>query len=589
MTFVYDIRYGEALGAESRGHWGMKGFVRSSMLAVALASASSSLFAQTADTSTVATTPSGRTEGYGALTALWSDWRKFVHPTTQNYLPDYSAAAMAAKQAELPKYFARLKAIDTTGWSESALIDYKLVLAEMNGMDFELRVLTPWSRDPTFYANVFADWSDVPAHEGPYAYPNLDLYNLKYPLNAKDEKALTAMMASVPKLLAAAKVNLKDGNARDLWLYGDRAFKDQSANLEALANGTLVLRTLDGPVPADISGAGSKLKKAIADAKAATDDFAAWVAAEAPKKTGPTGVGKEAYNWHAKNVQMIPYDWDAQVTLLRRELDRSIASLRLEELRNRDVPQVVEISDPEAYRKMAEAKVAFLSDFIEKSGFTDAKPYLRKALSYHAGGYSPPGKRNFFSHVTALDPMPLQSHATHWMDLARMREEPNPSPIRRLSPLFNIYADRSEGFATAMEEVFMQAGLYDTVPHGRELVWIMLANRAARGLASLYVQSNEWDLAKAGKFHAQWTPREWSDPESPLVGFEQLLYARQPGYGPSYVTGKLQLDHLLAQVSFEADQAKKPFVMSDVMAQIWAAGVIPVPLIEAEMTTGSIK
>lgn len=568
----------------------MKGFVRSSMLAMALASVSSPLFAQApADASSSATTPSGRTGNYNALTALWSDWRKFALPTTKDYLPDYSAAAMAAKQAELPKYFARLKAIDTTGWSESALIDYKLVLAEMNGMDFELRVLTPWSRDPTFYANVFADWSDVPAHEGPYAYPNLDLYNLKYPLSAKDEKALTAMMVSVPKLLAAAKVNLKDGNARDLWLYGDRAFKDQSANLAALGNGTLILRTLDGPVSANIAGTGPKLKKAIAYAKAATDDFAAWVAAEAPKKTGPIGVGKEAYNWHAKNVQMIPYDWDAQVTLLRRELDRSIASLRLEELRNRDVPQVVEISDPEAYRKMAEAKVAFLSDFIEKSGFADAKPYLRKALSYHAGSYSPPGQRNFFSHVTALDPMPLQSHSTHWMDLARMREEPNSSPIRRLPPLFNIYADRSEGFATALEEVFMQAGLYDTVPHGRELVWIMLANRAARGLASLYVQSNEWDLATAGKFHAEWTPRGWSDPESPLVGFEQLLYARQPGYGPSYVTGKLELDHLLAQVSFEADQAKKPFVISDVMAQIWAAGVIPVPLIEAEMTTGTTK
>ena len=83
----------------------------------------------------------------------------------------------------------------------------------------------------------------------------------------------------------------------------------------------------------------------------------------------------------------------------------------------------------------------------------------------------------------------------------------------------------------------MQAGLYDDVPHGRELVYIMLANRAARGLASLYVQANMMSLAEAGRFHASWTPRHWSDPNSKLVGFEQLLYARQPGYGPSYIVG----------------------------------------------------
>ena len=143
--------------------------------------------------------------------------------------------------------------------------------------------------------------------------------------------------------------------------------------------------------------------------------------------------------------------------------------------------------------------------------------------------------------------------------------------------------DRSEGVATAMEEVLMQAGLYDDVPHGREIVWIMLANRAARGLASLRVQANEIDLAQAGRFHADWTPRHWSDPASPLVGFEQLLYLRQPGYGPSYVIGKLQLDELIALASHEADAGAAPFAMRDAWARIIAAGIVPPALIKAEM------
>src|SRR5256885_3326487 len=73
-----------------------------------------------------------------------------------------------------------------------------------------------------------------------------------------------------------------------------------------------------------------------------------------------------------------------------------------------------------------------------------------------------------------------------------------------------MLASRSEGLATAMEETLMQAGLDDDNPRGREIVWIMLANRAARGLASLYVQANQMSLQQAGRFHAQWTPRGWS-------------------------------------------------------------------------------
>ena len=49
-----------------------------------------------------------------------------------------------------------------------------------------------------------------------------------------------------------------------------------------------------------------------------------------------------------------------------------------------------------------------------------------------------------------------------------------------------------------MEEIAMQEGVYDDEPHGRELVWAMLANRAARGLASLRVQNNEMTLEEAG-------------------------------------------------------------------------------------------
>jgi hypothetical protein len=332
-----------------------------------------------------------------------------------------------------------------------------------------------------------------------------------------------------------------------------------------------------------MDGASASLRRAIGSARVATEAFAAWVAAEALRRTGASGVGKANYDWYLAHVELNPYTWDQQVLLLQRELDRALASLRLEETRNRDLPPMQDLGDSVAYRRMAEARTAKLNDFLVAIGIVPDRPWYRAAMEAETPVWVAPANRNFFTHGTALDPLPLLSHATHWMELARLKHEPHPDPIRNGRPLFNIFADRSEGFATAMEELLMQAGLYDDIPHGRELVWIMLANRAARGLASLHVQANELTLEQAGRFHGEWTPRHWSDPNSDLVGFEQLLYLRQPGYGPSYITGKLQLDAILARASHEAEQAGRPFVLRDVMARVYGAGILPPALIEAEL------
>jgi hypothetical protein len=530
--------------------------------------------------------PPGAPANYAELVRFFEEWRRFAAPELRGGVPDYGPAAMAAKAAALPGWRTRLARIDRRGWPLSAQTDYRLVEAELNGLDFELRVLKPWARDPTFYANVFADWSDVPAHEGPFAAPNLNLYEYSYPLSRADERRLADRLAAVPGLLAAARQNLAGDGPRDFWLYGDRAFREQSAMLAALGAGTLKMRTLDGIRPATLENPSPELSRAIAAAKAATDAFAAWIATEAPKKTLPAGVGKDNYNWYLTNVALIPYDWDAQVVLLQRELDRSIALLRLEEARNRKLPPITPIDDPAAYAALVKAKEARFSAFLAETGLGPDTSWARAAIANQPIDYAPPASRNFFSNVTALDPLPLIAHFTHWIDLSRYRDDPNPSPIRRLPPLYNIYAARSEGFATAFEELTMQAGLYDDLPRGRELVWIMLANRAARGLASLKVQANEMDLRQAGQFHAAWTPRGWSDPASPLVGFEQLLYARQPGYGPSYIVGKLQLDHLIAAQSHADERAGRPFDLPATMRRVMAAGIVPVGLAEDEVLAG---
>lgn len=533
--------------------------------------------------------PAFAADSHQSLVKLWRDWRAFEPPTVEGCVPDYSAAAMAQKAERLGDFQAKLAAIDAQGWTKARFIDRKIVAAEMNGMDFDMRVLKPWARDPSFYATVFAEESDVPEHEGPNAYPAIDLYTYKYPLSKKDQKALTCLIGAIPAILDRAKTNLEGSNARDLWVYGDRAFRWQDEALAALAAGTLDMRTLEGNVRGTLEGAGPELVAAVTSARAATADFRKWLKEEAPSKTGEAGVGKENYDWYMKNVMLSPYGWDEQVTLLRRELERARASLELEEFNNRNLPPMKSFDEEGAYLEMARTKMSALADFLINNGLVDDKAYFRDALANEVGAFTPPQERNFFSIGSAFDPSPLYSHFYHWIELAMRKHEPVKSPIRAATPLYDMYDGRSEGMATAVEELFMQAGLYDESPRSREIVWIMLANRAARGLASLYAQSNDMSLDEAGKFHASWTPRKWSDASSDLVGFEQLLYLRQPGYGSSYITGKLELDRLVSEYAFEREQKGEAFSLPEFFDNLNASGVIPFALIGEDMTDGPLK
>jgi uncharacterized protein (DUF885 family) len=533
--------------------------------------------------------PVGAAGDYTALVQLAQDWRHFEQPVVHHCVPEYSASAMTAKAEGLRAYRTRLAGIDPQGWPMTHTVDYRLIEAEMNGLDFDLRVRRPWARDPSFYATLFGERSDVPQHEGVTAAPAIDLFAFDFPLTRADQHSLTCLLDAIPALLDQAKINLRESNARDLWVYSVRTMRSQSEVLANLQAGTLDMRTLEGNKHGSLSGADKALRAAVQRARNATDTFTAWLEAEGAAKTGPSGVGKDNYNWYLQKVHLVPYDWDQQETLLRRELERAQAGLRLEEYHNRSLPPLDPANTPEAFRALVDGRMKKLTAFLIEGGIVPDREYYRDALAQQVLSYVPPEKRNFFLQGAAREPLGLFSHDYHWIELARMKEEPNQSPVRRLPALSNMFDSRSEGLATAMEETLMQAGLYDDNPRGREIVWIMLANRAARGLASLYVQVNQLTLQQAGSFHAQWTPRGWSDPSSDLVAFEQLLYLRQPGYGTSYITGKLQFERLVSDYAHQQETAGKQFNLADFFARMNAAGTIPFSLIETEMIAAPLQ
>jgi hypothetical protein len=440
----------------------------------------------------------------------------------------------------------------------------------MNGYDFNYRVLKPWQRDPAFYKSVYTYKSDVPAHEGPTHHRTTEIWTYSFPLTAEEKERLLADLSVIPALNAQAPRNLT-GNARDLWIAGIRDIKAQVKDLTDI---------LDQP---GVAG-DSQLTEAIGKAVASTQEFIVWLESEAEKKTGPSGIGKENYTWYLQNVHLVPMTWEDEVMLLKRELARAWSSLKLEEHRNRDLPPLADAETPEEFEAMADRSVQSLIRFLDEQEIVTVKDYFEPALEAQKGSFVPKEKRNFFVIGMHYDPRPLYSHFYHWFELARMEKEPNPREIRRGPLLYNIFDSRNEGTATAVEEMFMQAGLYDEDPRVKEIVYIMIAQRAARGLGSLYAHANEMTMEEAGGIHSEYTPRGWMKTEKELLIFEQHLYLRQPGYGTSYITGKYLLENAMAEYARMKELEAEEFHLKDFFDRINAIGNIPISLGHWEMT-----
>ena len=530
------------------------------LLVLALYISSPIIYAQALQLST-------QESAYQELVDLFISWREFRAPVMIDGVPDYTAQAMQSQQKKLADWQSRLAALDTTGWPVNHQVDWYLVWAEMNGLDFAHRVKKPWSRDPAFYVWFYPFPTDVPEREGPNIYGAIELPNYRWPLSKTNAKEIADRLGKAPEVFEQARSNLT-GDARDLWILGTRSIREQSTELEAFSQSV-------GDTYPDLASTALEVRDA-------SNQFADWLDKGASSKTELSGVGKDNYTWNLKYVHLLPYSWDDEVLIMKRELARAHSSLRLEEHRNQDLPKLSQIKNAEEYDQLLNKAVTEYMEFLEKKEIVPMKDYMEPALRARIGSYSPSdGLRGFFSEITYRGPIVMRTHHYHWIDLARMRDEPNQSPIRRKPLFYNIFDGRAEGMATGMEEMMMHTGLLDDKPRARELIWILLAQRAARGLGGLFQHGLEMDFDEATQFASKWTPWGLLPADGGTIQFEEHFYLRQPGYGTSYVIGKIEIEKLIAEY---ARQREGNFVLKQFMDDFNNAGVIPVSLIYWELT-----
>jgi hypothetical protein len=210
---------------------------------------------------------------------------------------------------------------------------------------------------------------------------------------------------------------------------------------------------------------------------------------------------------------------------MQRELARAHAFLALEERRNSALPVQTPIATADDfYRQFNEAVTAYMA-FLRDRDIMTVRDYMDPALRARIGTFNA-GPREFFSEVDYRDRQIMRTHDYHWFDLAQMAKDPHRNPIRRGALLYNIFITRTEGHATGWEEMMLQAGMFDARPRSRELIYVLLGQRAARALGDLRMHANQFTLEQAATFATENTPRGWLRLDANTVRSEQHLYSK---------------------------------------------------------------
>ncbi len=281
---------------------------------------------------------------YNDLVSLFLEFREFEEVEIINGVPDYTAAAMDEQKRGLKTFQSRLAAFDIKDWPVSQQVDYHLVRAEMNGLDFFHRVLRPWSRDPLYYM----------PNQGGSVFRMNGLSSLRWtrlPLSNDRLPDFRITLQAILAIYEQAKENLRDVPED----FANRAinFIDREAdNYHNLA--------------ARLAEHHPELVPDAEQAANAVIDYGKWLEDNKSSMTGLAGIGVENYNWWLKNVHLFPYTWEECMTIVQHEYSRIITFLELKENRNRDLPPL-EIADTELeyYRRLDIALnnvVTFLHD-----------------------------------------------------------------------------------------------------------------------------------------------------------------------------------------------------------------------------------
>jgi hypothetical protein len=503
---------------------------------------------------------SGGDAGWDDLVTLDETLRVLRSAQREEGVPQLGPEAIKARAAALASAREQLEQLDPSSWSTSGKVDYLLVWARTNALDFEHRVTRPWQKDPISWLNFVR------------RVPYVDL-----PLEGDEATSWSESLAAVPATLAQAKANLTDpiGELAGLAIFHlenfDGVGQGQPYRDDPPAGTIGWYEDLCSRVAEHQPGDSSSCRAALE----AVASYRDWLAEKRPKMEPLAAIGTENLDWYFRNIRLLPYGVEAILLLGEREFHRFKAAYEIVRNSNRDLPELDLTRSGEQHEqrtRQAEDEIRALVEAQNILTFPEDTPETFDTDTF----WSPRAleDRHFWEELQFRNTFNNHIHASipgHRFDGQIARKVEN--PIRRR------YGDstRAEGWATYLEEMFVLAGLTREVPRADELFYIALMKRASRIYSETKMHAGEMSLDEANRYMIDYVP--FMEPD--LGRYDLEGYLRRPGSGSGYIIGKIQLEKLLSEraLALGAD-----FSLGEFHDDLLSRGMIPLALVRWEMT-----
>jgi uncharacterized protein (DUF885 family) len=516
------------------------------------------------------------------LSAAFFKWRSLQQPAQgddilrverpERWVPDYSPEAIAADLEQYNVFLESFENLTTSGCNTSDQLDAWLLKAAMQRVYWELEILKTPRRNPLFYVNQTLG-------------SVFELLIISSPMTLSRAENIILRLEQFPVTLKHARKNL-DLAIRPFAQAAIHTLADIEPRLQSMEAG------LDEVFPESLK---PRLHKAIKQANSALHKYSGWLESRLDKMQTAFAVGPGAYSWFLVNVALIPYTPDELLAQARQAWNRSVVSDVLERNRNRDVPQqpLFPSSDRQVQASLLREneiraflesqdlmtvpdwlmtyRVRAMPAYLEPLAFMGVTDDLTSATRLDEDGYSyipePSSELPYFALSAARDPRPLMIHEGipgHYYQLALSWSNPN------LTRRHYIDSSINEGIAFYVEELLLQAGIFDFSPRSREVIYSFARLRALRVEIDIRLAVGDFTIEQAADYLARSVPMDLETARE-----EAVYFALNPGQAISYQVGKLQILEFLADAS--TDQAEK-FSLREFHDYLMLNGNVPIAL-----------
>ena len=217
---------------------------------------------------------------------------------------------------------------------------------------------------------------------------------------------------------------------------------------------------------------------------------------------------------------------------MQQEYNRLVTFLVLEEHRNRELPPLEIADTAEEYNRRLHQALNYVVEFLRDDEILTVPDWLDPA-DYSDPNEPPeplPSSPSIDHKAREREILPGETHEFIGHLFDDQRRELDERPIRGAGRRFNMEWMRMEGWAVALEELMMQAGVLDDRPRrGREVQYLMNISHMSLALPDLKMHNNEITFDESRQLCADLMAKGWSQKDEPMVWYN-LLSWRHSGF-----------------------------------------------------------